>query len=51
MLTKQDLENQRESLQQDLLTVLDGLDNTFLTNVCELVVQRFAILLDKLDAS
>lgn len=47
-ITQQDLLNQRESIQQDLLTLLDGLDQDILDNACDIVVDRFRILIDKL---
>jgi len=47
-ITQQDLNNQCELLQDDLMCVLDGLEDTFLTNVCQLVVDRFKILQEKI---
>lgn len=38
MITKEDIENQRELLQDDLLCILDGLDQEILANVCNAVV-------------
>lgn len=48
MLTQNDLDNQREIMQDDLMCMLDGLDDEFLTRVCQLVVDRFEILKNKL---
>lgn len=48
MLTDNDLLEQREQIQQDLICILDGLDQSMLDNVCQVVVDRFAILLEKL---
>ena len=47
MLTKQDLEAQRELIQDDLITMLDGLDSEFLNNVCNMICKRFSILIEK----
>lgn len=46
-LTKTILE-QREQIQNDILCVLDGLDNEILDAVCSIIVERFAIILEKL---
>ena len=52
MITLKDLEDQRELIQDDLITVLhggwDGMGNEFIDKVCQLVVDRFAILIEKL---
>ncbi len=48
-MNRQDLLNQRELMQDDLLCLLDGLDDSILTHVCNIVVDRFAILLNKFD--
>lgn len=37
---------QREALQDDLLTILDGLESDVLENVCNAVIERFDILLE-----
>lgn len=49
MLTKQDLEDQRELIQDNLITLLDGLDNEIIDIVCQVVVDRFSILIEKLS--
>jgi len=48
MLTEQDLKDQCELTQNDLDCILDGIDNTMMTNVCQVIVDRFKILQDKL---
>lgn len=40
---------QRERIQDDILCILDGLDDEVLENVCQVVVDRFKIILEKLD--
>lgn len=47
MLTKQDILDQRELTQDDLISVLDGLEQEFITRICQVIVDRFQILLDK----
>lgn len=37
-----------ESIQHDLLSILDGLDNQFLDNVCGVIVDRTKDLTEKL---
>lgn len=49
MLTKQDLLDQRESMQDDLQTLLDGLDDEVISNACQIVVDRIAILITKFE--
>jgi hypothetical protein len=49
MVTKNDLENQREAIQDDLICVLDGLDQEFIDRTCDMIVQRFDILISKLE--
>lgn len=53
MLTKQDLENQREQIQNDLQCVLDGIDDEdrIVTNACQVIVDRFAILIAQLESN
>ena len=48
-ITVSDIELQREQAQNDILCILDGLDNTFLDNVCQVIVDRFNILKSKLE--
>ena len=46
MITKQDLLNQREQIQEDLRCIFDGADEEMLDNACQVVVDRFQILID-----
>lgn len=53
-LTKQDLLEQREQIQEDLDCILDSfglvsIDNGILTNACQMICDRFQILLNKLE--
>lgn len=48
MLTSQDLRDQRELIQDDITCVLDGVEQAAIDAVCDVVVERFNILLDKL---
>ena len=41
---------QREQLQEDLRCILDGVDDSFLDNVCQVVVDRMNILVAEVDA-
>jgi hypothetical protein len=47
MLTKADLEEQREKIQEDIICAMDGLDQTTIDNVCQIVVDRINILIRK----
>jgi hypothetical protein len=47
MLTKKDIEDQRELIQNDLACILDGLDLDVLNRVCQVVVDRMEILIEK----
>lgn len=49
MLTKKDLIKQREQMQNDILCILDGLDQSVLDSVCQVIVDRVGILLNKLQ--
>lgn len=51
MSIKKAIENQRELLQNDLQCCLDGLEEEFINRVCEVVVERFQILLDTLEGN
>jgi hypothetical protein len=51
LITQKDIEEQREQSQNDILTILDGLEQTYLDKVCDVVVDRFNILLHKLTES
>ena len=48
-ITKQDLEEQREQIQNDLQCVLDGLDEELIDAVCQVIVDRMNVLLTKLE--
>jgi hypothetical protein len=47
-ITRQDVEEQREQCQEDLMCVLDGAGDRVLELVCQVIVDRFNILLTKL---
>lgn len=49
MINKQDLEKQCELIQNDLMCVLDGIDDTVMTNACQVIVDRFEILKSKIN--
>lgn len=50
MITQKDISEQREQMQNDLLTILDGMDDdAILTQCCQVVVDRMKILEIKLD--
>ena len=49
-MTKQDLLNEREQIQNDIECVLDGADQRLITAVCQVVVDRFAVLISAFDA-
>ena len=46
---KVSLLEQREQIQEDLDCVLDGIDGQVVYNACQVIVDRFKILLDKLE--
>lgn len=48
-LTKQDLLDQRESMQEDLMTILDGADEIIIRGACQIVVDRINILITKFE--
>ena len=48
-LTKQDLLNQSQLMQDDLSCILDGIENEILDNACEMIVERINILINKLE--
>jgi len=50
MLAQKDLEEQREAIQHDIISYLDGLDDDVISGVCQIVVDRFEILISKLSA-
>ena len=49
MLTRKDIEEQRELMQDDIRCILDGIDDQFLDNVCQVIVDRCRILISKLE--
>ncbi len=53
MITRLDLENQRELIQDDLSCILDGIKDydRILTNADQAIVDRFEVLLAKVDES
>lgn len=49
MITEQDLKDQQQFIQHDLICLLDDiLVDEEVTRVCQVIVDRFKILLDKL---
>ena len=49
-MTRQDLLEQREQIQENLICILDGVDgvpDAVVTLVCQAVVDGFAMLLEK----
>jgi len=51
MITKQDLLDAREQIQEDLDCVLDGIEDydRILTNADQVIVDRFKVLFSKLN--
>ncbi len=47
MLTAKDIIEQREQIQEDLLCILEGIDEDILENVCQVIVDRLNILIEK----
>lgn len=45
MVTREDIVLQREQCQEDVLCVLDGLEDDVLDRVCQVIVDRFNVLL------
>lgn len=45
MIEKQQLEDVREQLQEDLQCILDGDDPKKINDACQAVVDRFAVLI------
>jgi hypothetical protein len=45
MLTTQDLIDQREQIQEDLSCVLDDVDEEYLNKCCDVIVNRFKVLI------
>jgi hypothetical protein len=50
-LTELDLLNQREQIQEDIRCLLDGIDEEILDNACQIIVDQFEILIQKLKLS
>jgi hypothetical protein len=47
ILTRKDIEEQREQMQEDVDCILDGLDDKVIELVCQVIVDRCNILIDK----
>ena len=47
MLTEQDFIDQREQMQEDISCILDGMEDEYIDNCCQVIVDRIQILLDK----
>jgi len=48
-MNRKDIIQQREQIQQDILCILDGLDDSILDSVCEVVSERMGILMTKYE--
>lgn len=48
ILTRKDIEEQKEQAQEDIKCILDGIDVEYLDNVCQVIVNRFNILINKI---
>jgi hypothetical protein len=48
MITEKDIADQCELIQDDLACILDGVDNETLNAVCQVIVDRLAILKGKI---
>ncbi len=44
------LKNQRESIQNDLSCILDGIDDEILNNACQVVVERINIIITEIES-
>ena len=42
------IDEQREQAQKDIMCILDGIDDEYLDNVCDVIVDRFNIIKEKL---
>ena len=51
MINKQDLLSQRELIQDDIICILDGSEQKTIDKVCQVVVDRFEILLNQTEDS
>ena len=49
MLTKQDLLDQQELMQDDTRCILDGIDDSFMDSLCRMIVDRMGILISKFE--
>jgi len=49
MITKQDLLEAREQIQEDLMCLLDGWGEQTISDSCQIVVDNFKTLLVKLE--
>ena len=49
-ITHQDLLDQNNKIQNDLENLLDGMGEDVIAPACQIVAERFQILIDKLDA-
>jgi hypothetical protein len=50
-VSHKDLEDVRQLIQDDLITVLDGIGDDFITQVCDLVIERFKPLFGEKNES
>ena len=50
MITVKDLEEQREQIQENLLSIFDGYDQRLLDTACDVIVESFNELISKLEA-
>jgi len=48
MLSRKDIEEQREQLQEDIRCITEGFDDLLVDNACQAVVDRMNILIAKL---
>jgi hypothetical protein len=49
MLTVHDIKEQREQLQQDVMCILDGYDQTVVDNICQDIVDKCNYMIAKLN--
>lgn len=49
MITNHDIREVSEQIQNDLLCLLDGQADKLLTDACQIIVDRFKSIKDKLD--
>lgn len=48
-ITKKDLDEQREQIQEDIMCILDGIDDETMDHICQVIVDRFKILTGKFN--